>query len=468
MSRGNMSSDRRVTDLRSPVEAVTGTDKRVCESCGGAIPPRTHRQRNAKGQLVCDSCADTNAPSWTTTHGALSVLDQSEMRRREAEAITSIVRVRKAKHAGLSVVAHDSGDNAIVNHCPFCGSGAVVGRSDGTITCEFCHTSCTVQVQPAHPFTPQTIDGQPITPPGLPGGEETELSAPLDPTVNEEEEGVNEDALGDADPTKSNGPVAPGQPKSKQPPPFTKADPSTNPGKGEDGAKPKKKSLPPWMDKKKSSTRPTFGPDGETWLRTAVQTSDPNSREEHPYPDMGDYVVIADAIRRFIRAGIFPTYEEAKRSGIVDRLKVPGIQSNLTTEEKVQEVLAEAHKFRTSKTADTKGSPEYKKHYQRGWAAGGRGSGLDSADARQEPDAWYDGYMDAATDRPKWTLMHHENAEAAEKALDEGWTPPSKRSFRTATGATLDEDAYMAHLALGMADDRGAVLDAVRLEHSGE
>lgn len=467
MSRGNMSSDRRVTDLRPPVEAVTGTDKRVCESCGGAIPPRTHRQRNAKGQLVCDSCKDTNMPSWTTTHSALSVLDQSEMARREAEAITSIVRVRKAKHAGLSVVAHDSGDNAIVNHCPFCGSGAVVGGSDGTITCEFCHTSCTVQVQPNHPFTPQTIDGQPVTPPGLPGGEETELSAPLDPTVNEEEEGVNEDALGDADPTKSNGPVAPGQPKSKQPPPFTKADPSTNPGKGTDGA-PKKKSLPPWMDKKKSSAREAvrwdeygvYYSDGtpasvndivkvpgiserchvvqmdsaspsvvwvqphSQWERdwkpgdsmprqvevasltpietvyqhfkdrsgppslgsTAVQTSDPNSREEHPYPDMGNYVVIADAIRRFIRAGLYSTYEEAKRSGIVDRLKVDGIQSNLTTEDKVQEVL------------------------------------------RSTP----------------------------------------KKSFRTSTGATLDEQAYMAHLALGMADDREAVLDAVRLENSGE
>lgn len=73
-----------------------------------------------------------------------------------------------------------------------------------------------------------------------------------------------------------------------------------------------------------------------------------------------------------------------------------------------------------------KGTPEYKGHYNRGWSAGRRGSGLERADSNNEPNSWYDGYMDAATSRPKWSLMHHESAEAANAALDAGWTPPKR------------------------------------------
>ena len=51
---------------------------------------------------------------------------------------------------------------------------------------------------------------------------------------------------------------------------------------------------------------------------------------------------------------------------------------------------------------------KYKTDYRRGWAAQKReacGNGncfntaLDRADARNEKDAWYDGYMDRATSR---------------------------------------------------------------------
>lgn len=57
---------------------------------------------------------------------------------------------------------------------------------------------------------------------------------------------------------------------------------------------------------------------------------------------------------------------------------------------------------------------EYRKAYKRGWASAQRGiGGLDRADARNEVDAWYDGYLDAAAGREKWHLRdceaHHNN-----------------------------------------------------------
>jgi hypothetical protein len=66
-------------------------------------------------------------------------------------------------------VAHDSGDGATIFHCPFCGSGQVIARSDRTTECEYCHTCFTVQVQPQFPAFPQTINGMPMQVPGMPG-----------------------------------------------------------------------------------------------------------------------------------------------------------------------------------------------------------------------------------------------------------------------------------------------------------
>jgi hypothetical protein len=70
----------------------------------------------------------------------------------------------------MQYLAHDSGDGQTVYHCPFCGGGNVIGRSDGTIECGFCNTHFTVQVQPEFAGMPQTIDGQPYDVPGMPGG----------------------------------------------------------------------------------------------------------------------------------------------------------------------------------------------------------------------------------------------------------------------------------------------------------
>lgn len=70
----------------------------------------------------------------------------------------------------LRFQAHDSGDGETIFHCPFCGSGQVIARSDGTVECEFCTTAFTVQVQPTMPAFPQTIDGVPVQVPGMPAG----------------------------------------------------------------------------------------------------------------------------------------------------------------------------------------------------------------------------------------------------------------------------------------------------------
>jgi len=51
--------------------------------------------------------------------------------------------------------AHDPGDPLVTSHCPFCGSGQVLGRSDGTIGCDFCGQNYIVRVQPAFPGMPQ-------------------------------------------------------------------------------------------------------------------------------------------------------------------------------------------------------------------------------------------------------------------------------------------------------------------------
>jgi hypothetical protein len=85
---------------------------------------------------------------------------------------------------GTRKTAHDSGDGATIFHCPFCGSGQVIARSDRTVECEYCHTCFTAQVQPQFPAFPQTIDGMPMQVPGMPGqidGPPAAPGAPGDP-----------------------------------------------------------------------------------------------------------------------------------------------------------------------------------------------------------------------------------------------------------------------------------------------
>jgi len=66
------------------------------------------------------------------------------------------------------VVAHQSGDGVTIAHCPFCGSGQVIGRSDGNTECSFCNQAFLVRVQPMFSAFPQSIDGMPVQIPGMP------------------------------------------------------------------------------------------------------------------------------------------------------------------------------------------------------------------------------------------------------------------------------------------------------------
>ncbi|MEV7675090.1 hypothetical protein [Streptomyces sp. NPDC088752] len=66
------------------------------------------------------------------------------------------------------VLAHQSGDGITIAHCPFCGSGQVIGRSDGNTECSFCNQAFLVRVQPMFSAFPQSIDGMPVDIPGMP------------------------------------------------------------------------------------------------------------------------------------------------------------------------------------------------------------------------------------------------------------------------------------------------------------
>jgi hypothetical protein len=106
--------------------------------------------------------------------------------------------------ASLTKQAHDPGDPQVASHCPFCGSGAIVGRSDGTIACDMCGMNFLIRVQPAYPGMPQAAEGMGApTDAGMGGlgppmgdemapGEEPEMGPdgePLPPGEEGEEEG---------------------------------------------------------------------------------------------------------------------------------------------------------------------------------------------------------------------------------------------------------------------------------------
>lgn len=129
----------------------------------------------------------------------------------------------------LRMLAHDATENQDIRHCPFCGSGKIIGRADGSIECEFCHQYFTVQVQPQYPNFPQTIDGQPQQVPGMPGQVEQPSmeggGAPMAPGQDPSQggnpfaEGGEED---DGNPLDDAGAEEEGDGSEEEPPPFAK------------------------------------------------------------------------------------------------------------------------------------------------------------------------------------------------------------------------------------------------------
>jgi hypothetical protein len=104
------------------------------------------------------------------------------------------------KNEALKKQAHDSGDGETIYHCPFCGSGQVIARSDKTIECQFCHVCFTVQVQPEFSAFPQTIDGVPVAVPGMPG----QIDSGAPPDLDENGQPMDpEDPDGDVPPPQA-------------------------------------------------------------------------------------------------------------------------------------------------------------------------------------------------------------------------------------------------------------------------
>lgn len=55
---------------------------------------------------------------------------------------------------GMSHTAHQMADKSAIAHCPFCGSGDLVARSDGTTECIFCNRFFTIREEPEYNSVP--------------------------------------------------------------------------------------------------------------------------------------------------------------------------------------------------------------------------------------------------------------------------------------------------------------------------
>ena len=153
---------------------------RQCDVCGTKMSPYVPRKR-VGDHMLCEACFDKPRGGMVSAEGK--------------------------KMSSLKRVAHDSGDQFRIFHCPMCGSGQVTARSDGGVDCAFCGVSFIVRVQPTYPAFPQTVDGIPIEVPNVPPAQTTNgtpadgvdpLAAqqPLNPEeLPDEEEEVEEEEL---------------------------------------------------------------------------------------------------------------------------------------------------------------------------------------------------------------------------------------------------------------------------------
>ena len=112
---------------------------------------------------------------------------------------------------------------------------------------------------------------------------------------------------------------------------------------------------------------------------------------------------------------------------------------------------------------------EYTGHYNRGWGSSEGASNssndyspLEAADVRHEPDGWYDGYLDYATDRPKY---HSRDCPTRDHERDPRCSLVGHQHtarFTTLSGDQLDEESYIKHLAVLHSGGHPAVLAALR------
>ena len=220
-----------MADSPAPADPRARLKRRQCQSCGMVMPADQLRQRAADGRYLCPHCVASGVqPEWAKSaagapaawvvgrhlqegHGwddeRLRAVGPQDLPDHHAELHDPRNRdvlspPRHSHQAGLRAQAHESADDSVLSHCPWDGSGQLMGSPDGTVSCGFCGRSFTVRLQPAFPAIPQT---DPAT--GMP------LGAPGDPAMAGSSPGVGQGA-----------PVAPGaaQPPATPPQPLP-ADP---------------------------------------------------------------------------------------------------------------------------------------------------------------------------------------------------------------------------------------------------
>lgn len=242
---------------------------RLCENCGMRMPAFKPRKKGPDGKMWCPNCHDGRpgrpraegsleaesgrVEDWLIDHlprgapMAPGACERCRGRGRIMGAKSSMTCPRCKGTGRLAVkLAHDSGDGETIYHCPFCGGGQVVGRSDGTVECDFCQTAFTVQVQPQKSAQPQTApDGTPLDMPGMPGDPTQREAPPAD--ADAEFATLTGEAPG-GPPGQGGAPPAPG---TGGPP---KPDDSPIPG-----APPKKNPVPPQF---RRGSRYYLTPDG--------------------------------------------------------------------------------------------------------------------------------------------------------------------------------------------------------------
>lgn len=162
-------------DLESEVDSIGSPDAEEYLRSNPTGPTKYSRRKSLPKTQKCEYCKDpaTKRLLWAEGMGYIPTCDAHESDGRHQIEVTNkdeVVGVKPIdKAASTRKVAHDSGDGMTIYHCPFCGSGQVIARSDRSIECQFCHTSFTVQVQPEFSNFPQTINGVPVQVPGMPG-----------------------------------------------------------------------------------------------------------------------------------------------------------------------------------------------------------------------------------------------------------------------------------------------------------
>jgi hypothetical protein len=330
----------------------------------------------------------------------------------------------------LTKLAHDPGDSQITSHCPFCGSGQVIGRSDGNIECEFCGMTYLVRIQPMFTGMPQQPMGGGF---GGPSSMATDLMAPgmigpdgmpLPPEMADPELAAEEESAG----------VPFGAPPGEEVDPETGEPMEVDPETGEPI-----EMGPPG----------TEGGDGGGFP--------PGDGEEMPPGEEGEEDGDAP-----------PWADEKEDSGPPSKgeKKDSGKKKNADKDKKKPPIKKKSAAARfPNKRVDT---PEYRKHYNRGWRTSERAaywsgegnSPLERGDLRGEPGSWYDGYMDHAVDRPKWhslTCPSDEHEQPGCSLVDKpgttairrrgGWSATEGDLYQTIAGDWLPRGAYIRHLA---------------------